>query len=140
MAQQYGSWNGTNRASMSSTSLLINTPGTSLPAGRVVRGLEIVIAEHGKSRRIQLKNIAEMVSTTFVDYCEWHNQIVYIQPDKPNHNAYTERFNRSFRHEVLHANVFGTVADARGIAWAWRTSYDEKRSGAALDNVPPAKF
>ena len=114
---------------------------TSLPAGRFVRVLAALVAEHGKPRRIRVDNGAEMTSTAFVEWCERHKiQIVYIQPGKPNQNAYIERFNRSFRHEVLDANLFRTLSEVREIAWAWQISYNEERPHAALGNVPPAEF
>ena len=117
------------------------TVGTSLPAGRVVRVLDGLIAEYGKPRRIRVDNGAEMTSSTFVQWCERQQiQIVYIQPGKPNQNAYIERFNRSFRHEVLDANLFRTLGEVREIAWAWQISYNEERPHAALGNIPPAEF
>jgi putative transposase len=37
--------------------------------------------------------------------------LMFIQPGKPNQNAFVERFNRSFRDEVLNANLsLGDVA------------------------------
>jgi len=82
-----------------------------------------------------------MASTAFVEWCERNKiQIVYIQSGKPNQNAYIERFNRSFRHEVLDANLFRTLREVREIAWAWQISYNEERPHAALGNVPPATF
>lgn len=117
------------------------TIGTSLPAGRVVRVLDTLIAEHGKPQRIRVDNGAEMTSSTFMAWCERQQiQIVYIQPGKPNQNAYIERFNRSFRHEVLDANLFGTLAEVREISWAWQITYNEERPHAALGNVPPTEF
>lgn len=32
--------------------------------------------------------------------------IQYLQPGKPNQNAYIERFNRTFREEVLDQHLF----------------------------------
>ena len=114
---------------------------TSLPAGRVVRELDALVAEHGKPRRTRVGNGAEMTSTAFVEWCERHEiQIVYIQPGKLNQNAYIERFNRSFRHEVLDANLFKTLSEIRETAWAWQISYNEDRSNPALGNVLPAEF
>ena len=117
------------------------TVGTSLPAGRVVRVLDTLIAEHGKPFRIRVDNGAEMTPTVFVQWCERQQiQIVYIQPGKPNQNAYIEQFNRSFRHEVLDVNLFRTLGDVREVAWAWQITYNEERPHAAPGNVPPAQF
>jgi putative transposase len=66
--------------------------------------------------------------------------VIYIQPGKPNQNAYIERFNRSFQTEVLDANLFKTLSQVRGLAWAWKISYNEERPHAALGNIPPAEF
>jgi putative transposase len=37
---------------------------------------------------------------------------MFIQPGKPNQNAFVERFNRSFRYEAVSANLFNSVDQA----------------------------
>ena len=54
---------------------------------------------------IRPDNGTEMRSHGFTDWAERHGvQLLYIQPDKPNQNAFIERFNKSFRVEVLDAS------------------------------------
>ena len=64
----------------------------------------------------------------------------YIEPGKPNQNAYIERFNRSFREEVLDAWVFTTLAEVRVVSEEWRHGYNTERSHESLGNVPPLTF
>ena len=115
--------------------------GASLPSGRVVRTLQAMVAEHGKLRCIRVDNGDEMTAQLFVDCCREENiEIAYIQPGKPNQNAYIERFNRSFRTEVLDANVFSSLGQVRELAWAWLLSYNEERPHALLGSISSAEF
>ena len=51
-----------------------------------------------------------------------------------------ERFNRTFRHEVLDAYVFESLDQVREISAAWMREYNEERPHDALARVPPATY
>ncbi len=77
---------------------------TSIPGARVVRTLERLVAWRGKPDAIRVDNGPEYLSQVLIAWCRHQGvQLNYIQPGKPNQNAYIERFNRTFRHEVLDA-------------------------------------
>jgi len=78
--------------------------GPSLPSRRVVRVLNELVALHGRPSAVRVDNGPEFTAQPFVEWCAEHGVAThYIQPGKPDQNAYIERFNRSYRPEVLNA-------------------------------------
>jgi putative transposase len=52
----------------------------------------------------------EMVSQAFTEWAAARGIAVrYIQPGKPNQNAFIERFNKTYRTEVLDAHLFANL-------------------------------
>ena len=114
---------------------------TSLPAERVIRVLEQLKESRPLPQQIRVDNGPELISSKLVAWCEKHGiRLHHIQPGKPTQNAYVERFNRSFRHEVLDAHVFGSLSQVREIVHEWMTSYNEERPHESLGNLPPSPF
>ena len=66
--------------------------------------------------------------------------IHYIQPGKADQNAYIERFNRSYRTEVLNAHLFESIAELRVLTDAWLRVYNGERPHDSLGRVPPLTF
>ena len=115
--------------------------GASIPATRVVRVMEQLIEVYGRPQAIRLDNGPELTATAFVEWAEKHGiKLMFIQPGKPNQNAFVERFNRSFRDEVLNAWLFDAVSQVQAAADEWLNDYNECRPHDSLGNVPPAIF
>ena len=54
----------------------------------------------------------EFISTTLADWAQEHAvDLEFIQPGKPTRNSYIERFNRTYRYEVLNMYVFKTLSE-----------------------------
>ena len=64
----------------------------------------------------------------------------YIQPGKPNQNAFIERFNRTYREEVLNSYLFEDLDQVREITYNWLIAYNERRPHDALGGLPPTVF
>ena len=80
---------------------------SSIPSERVIRVLGDLIDWRGKPAQIRVDNGPEFTSAAFTDWCSKTGIIIkYIQPGKPMQNGFIERFNRSFREEVLDAYMF----------------------------------
>ena len=70
---------------------------TSLPAARLIRVLERLKEERGLPGQVRVDNGPELISTIFYDWCQQRAiNVAYIQPGKPQQNAFVERFNGSF--------------------------------------------
>lgn len=113
----------------------------SLPSARVIRVLEQLEEIHGLPEAIRLDNGPELRAAVFTEWCESKRiELKYIQPGKPQQNAFIERFNRTYRHEVLNAYLFDDLEQAREITEAWIKSYNEERPHRALGKLPPKSF
>ena len=94
--------------------------GRSIPARRVVRVLEELIALHGRPAALRLDNGSELTAEAFVEWCDERRiALHYIQPGKPDQTAFIERFNRSYRTEVLDASLFESLAEVRALTERW---------------------
>ncbi len=114
---------------------------TSLPAVRVIRALDELIEVRGKPRRLRLDNGPELVSHALATWARQQGiELHFIQPGKPTQNAYIERFNRTYRTEVLDRYVFNTLSEVRRMTEDWRQRYNHRRPHRALGGLPPVRY
>ncbi len=90
-----------------------------LPAPRVIRTLERIAAWRGYPDRLRLDNGPELVSVALAEWAESHGvELDFIEPGKPTQNSFIERFNRTYRNEVLDFYVFRTLEEVREVTIA----------------------
>lgn len=76
-----------------------------------------------------------------VDWCDEHGvELRYIEPGKPNQNAFIERFNKTYRAWVLSAYLFQSLDQVRDITHDWLQIYNEERPHRSLGRIPPSQF
>ena len=115
--------------------------GTSIPSARVIRLMEQLIEVYGRPAALRIDNGPELTAEAFVDWCRQKAiELRYIQPGKPDQNAYIERFNRSYREEVLSAYVFESIEQVQLLTDELLRTYNEERPHDSLGRVPPLTF
>lgn len=113
----------------------------SIPGLMLIRMLDNLAYKRGYPRYIRCDNGPELRSKVFTHWAQKHNiKILFIQPGKPTQNSLVERFNGTYRREVLDAYLFKTLSDVKGITEQWIQQYNNIRPHAALGNIPPALF
>jgi putative transposase len=114
---------------------------TSLRASRLLRVFERLGAERGYPAVLRVDNGPEFTSSEFMAWAAAHGiQLRYIQPGQPNQNAFIERFNRTYREEVLNLYLFHSLEEVREMTYHWMIDYNEARPHDALGDVPPGKY
>jgi putative transposase len=110
----------------------------SLPAERVVRALDQLIEWRGAPQAIRCDNGPEYVSTTLAAWAD-RNQIAlnFIQPGKPQQNAYIERYNRTVRYDWLGQYLFESIHEVQNFATRWLWTYNHERPNMALGGITP---
>lgn len=102
----------------------------SLPASMLIRTMDHPVDWYGGPLTIRIDNGPEMSSHGFVESAQ-RKGIALI---------YIERFNQTFRTEVLGAYLFSSIEQVQVIADDWLTQYNEYRRHDALGGVPPKQF
>ena len=114
---------------------------TSLTSLRLIRVFEQLKEERGLPDILRTDNGPEFLGLEFTGWCETNGIFIdYIEPGKPNQNAYIERFNRSYRTEVLDVYLFANLDEVREITWQWMQEYNEERGHDALGKLTPLEF
>lgn len=68
---------------------------------------------------------------------EWGIRFEYIQPGKPQQNAYVERFNRTVRYEWLSQYHWRDLDEVQLYATNWMWMYNHERPNMALGGITP---
>jgi putative transposase len=112
--------------------------GFSLPAERVIRSLERIMEWRGCPERIRCDNGPEYVSGALMAWASRRGiQIEFIQPGKPQQNAYIERYNRTVRYDWLAHYLFDSLEEIQEYATRWLWTYNHERPNMAIGGMTP---
>jgi len=114
---------------------------SSITGDRLKTVLTQIIEWRGKPEQIRTDNGPEFLSAPYVQFCEANGiKIKYIQPGKPVQNALIERFNRTFREDVLDAYIFEDMDQVQEITQEWVEEYNENHPHQSLGGISPRKY
>ena len=113
----------------------------SLPSERVVRVLDQIAEERGHPRKLRSDNGPEFIASALAEWAQDNDvELAPIQPGKPTQNAYIERFNRTFREEVLSVYAFKDLDEVRDESTRWQYDYNHDRPHRSLNRQTPMKY
>jgi len=71
----------------------------------------------------------ELISGRLMQWATKHQiEMTYIQPGKPQQNAYIERYNRTVRYDWLNQYLFESIDEVQDFATDWMWKYDRRKS------------
>ena len=72
----------------------------------------------------------------------WANKqgidLQFIQPGKPQQNAYIERYNRTVRYDWLGQYLFDSIEEVQDHATKWLWTYNNERPNMAIGGITPS--
>ena len=112
-----------------------------LQARRIIRTLDRIALWRGYPAKLRVDNGPELTSVLMAEWAETHGiTLEFIQPGKPTQNSFIERFNRTYREEVLDMYVFKRLSEVRNITERWINEYNEQRPHESLGNLTPREY
>ena len=113
----------------------------SMPAEAVIDVLAEVLWIRGAPKFIRSDNGPEFIAQAMRKYLETAGVgTLYIAPGAPWENGYAESFHGRLRDELLNAEDFADLREARTLAAAWHNDYNHRRPHSSLDYRTPAAF
>jgi len=113
----------------------------SLPAGRVVRALDRAAAWRGYPKKLRVDNGPELTSVRLADWADDNDvELEFTEPGRPMQNGFVERFNRTYRTEVLDLYIFKKLKEVQEITDNWVIEYNEERPHESLGNLTPKEY
>jgi TPR repeat protein len=109
----------------------------SLSAEWVIRALDQISEWRGQPRVIRCDHGPEYVSAALNAWAERRGiRLEYIQPGKPQQNAYVERYNRTVRYDWLGQYLLESIAEVQTFDTRWLWTYNHQRPKMALEASP----
>ena len=100
--------------------------------------MEQIIEWRGQTQVLRCDNGPEYISTALRTWAEERGiRLEYIQPGKPQQNAYVERFNRTVRYDWLGQYLFDSLAEVQEYATRWLWTYNNERPNMGLGGITP---
>ena len=114
---------------------------TSLPGRRVVDVLQRLAETRGLPKAVTVDNGPEFASKALDEWAYAKGlHLNFIQPGKPQQNAYIESFNGKFRDECLNEHWFMSMRHARQLIEQWRLEYNSQRPHSSSGYLTPDQF
>jgi putative transposase len=114
---------------------------TSISSERLIRVFARLHRDRGLPQVLRTDNGPEFLGKAFTQWAKVAGMAIqYIQPGKPNQNAYIERFNRTLREELLDQHLFARLQDVREAIYWWMIEYNEKRTHDSLGDLTPVEY
>ena len=121
--------------------------GLALEVDRSMKTTDVldVLAElmliRGAPRHIRSDNGPEFIAKAMQDYLKRAEiDTLYIKPGAPWQNAFAESFNSRFRDELLDAEMFADLREAKALSAWWKNEYNHRRPHSSLGSQTPAEF
>ena len=115
--------------------------GRSLTSAAVAEILMGLFASRTVPKHIRSDNGPEFIASTIRRLAGlWGVESLYIAPGSPWENGVVESFHARLRDELLNAEIFLDLEDARSLSRRWRDEYNHHRPHSSLGYVPPAVY
>lgn len=113
----------------------------SITSGGVLDVLTELLLIRGVPKFIRSDNGPEFIADAIRKHLERAQvHAGYIAPGSPWENGYAESFHSRLRDELLNAEEFDGLRDAKAHAARWKNDYNHRRPHSALGYLTPAAF